>query len=254
MTGAVRPSTLLMSLFSWFSNRSRTRRAGLLKQAFPNLGELTVVDLGGGDGRHISQIIEAPGRVTVADIDIEALKKAEAKGFRALRLGDGGVGELPFATQSVDLIFCSSVIEHVTLPKADAWETTDGSFFRSEAWKSQQQFANEIRRCARSFFVQTPHRFFPIESHTWLPVLIVFLPRPLLLRVLRVTNRVWPKQTMPDWRLFTVAEMSRLFPDADIVVERVLGFPKSIMAIKNGSTRRITQDSGKEGKAMAARC
>ena len=71
-----------------------------------------------------------------------------------------------------------------------------------------------------------------IESHSWLPGVIVFLPRPALVRLLRFTNQFWPKQTAPDWRLLTIDEFSQMFPDADIERERSFGLVKSLMAIK----------------------
>jgi hypothetical protein len=80
--------------------------------------------------------------------------------------------------------------------------------------------------------VQTPYRYFIIESHSWLPGIIVFLPRPVLVHVLRFMNKFWPKQTSPDWRLLTIGEFSQMFPDAKIEREKSLGFVKSLMAIK----------------------
>jgi hypothetical protein len=80
--------------------------------------------------------------------------------------------------------------------------------------------------------VQTPYKYFPIESHTWLPAAIVLLPRRLQIALIRTLDGWWPKKTKPDWRLLTIRQMRALFPDAEIVVERSLGLPKSIMAIK----------------------
>jgi SAM-dependent methyltransferase len=57
---------------------------------------------------------------------------------------------LPFADREFDLVYCSSVIEHVAPPRRRA-------------------FAGEIRRVGRGWFVQTPTRSFPIEPHSLLP-------------------------------------------------------------------------------------
>jgi len=83
----------------------------------------------------------------------------------------------------------------------------------------------------RSYFVQTPCRTFPIESHSWLP-LAGQLPRWALLPTLRVSNKVWVKKTVPDWNLLSGKQMSGLFPEAALIEERRFGFCKSIMAIK----------------------
>jgi len=57
---------------------------------------------------------------------------------------------LPFADDEFDLVYCSSVIEHV--PRA-----------------RRAAFAAEVRRVGRGWFVQTPAFTFPIEPHSLLP-------------------------------------------------------------------------------------
>ncbi|HSZ13796.1 MAG TPA: class I SAM-dependent methyltransferase [Solirubrobacteraceae bacterium] len=66
---------------------------------------------------------------------------------------------LPFADREFDLVYCSSVVEHVP-PKRRA------------------AFAAELRRVARGWFVQTPALSFPIEPHALLPG-AHWLPRAL---------------------------------------------------------------------------
>jgi SAM-dependent methyltransferase len=57
---------------------------------------------------------------------------------------------LPFADGEFDLVYCSSVIEHVPPARRAA-------------------FAAEIRRVGRGWFVQTPAHSFPVEPHSLLP-------------------------------------------------------------------------------------
>ena len=64
--------------------------------------------------------------------------------------GDAAAG-LPFAEDQFDLVYCSSVIEHVPPERRAA-------------------FAAELRRVGRGWFVQTPAYSFPIEPHALLPV------------------------------------------------------------------------------------
>ena len=101
---------------------------------------------------------------------------------------------------------------------------------------SQKRFAEEIRRVGKRYFVQTPYKYFPIESHTWTPFIIVFFPRRFQVALIKFLNRFWPKKTNPDWNLLTIQNMRQLFPDSQIITERSFGFVKSIMAIrKKGS-------------------
>jgi SAM-dependent methyltransferase len=74
--------------------------------------------------------------------------------------------ELPFADGEFDLVYCSSVIEHVAPAQRAA-------------------FAAELRRVARGWYVQTPARSFPIEPHALLPF-VHWLPRPLRRRYWRL--------------------------------------------------------------------
>jgi SAM-dependent methyltransferase len=57
---------------------------------------------------------------------------------------------LPFAEDEFDLVYCSSVIEHVPPARRAA-------------------FAAELRRVGRGWFVQTPAWSFPLEPHSLLP-------------------------------------------------------------------------------------
>ena len=77
-------------------------------------------------------------------------------------------------------------------------------------------------------------KYFIIESHGWLPGILVFLPRRMLVRLLRFTHTFWfwPTRAIPNWRLLTIGEFSKMFPDATIEREWSFGFVKSLMAIK----------------------
>jgi len=57
---------------------------------------------------------------------------------------------LPFAEDEFDLVYCSSVIEHVPPPR-------------------RASFAAEVRRVGRGWLVQTPALSFPLEPHALLP-------------------------------------------------------------------------------------
>jgi Methyltransferase domain len=222
---------VVKKLATRYSHRARSRRALLLHERLRPSPNQRLLDLGSEDGEHIASIVPWRANVVIADIDPDALHRGQVRhGFVTLELDESG--RVPTGDGEYDIVFCSSVIEHVTIEKDRVWEVRDGREFRRLALERQQEFANEIRRIGHRYFVQTPNRWFWIESHTWLPGIVVLLPRPLLLRLLRLVNRYWAKTTMPDWNLLTANDMRRLFPDATIVRERSLGLTKSLIAIR----------------------
>ena len=213
------------------------RRAELFVRLVAPRPGATVLDLGGQDGEFMQRVAKrADVRVTIADISERALERARARGFETVLLEEGE--RLPFDDAAFDVVFCNSVIEHVTLPKADCIAKR----FRNAEWveaslRNQAAFAREIRRVGRGYFVQTPHRAFPLEAHTWLPF-VGWLPHQATVNVVRVSDRVWVKHCgYVDWNLLGEAEMRRLFPDARIYVERVLGLPKSLVAYAPADVR-----------------
>ena len=124
-----------------------------------------------------------------------------------------------FADQQFDMCFSNSVIEHV-----DA----DGQF----------RMAEEIRRVAKGYYVQTPNAYFPIEPHFLVPGW-QFMPVALRARLLQRSDWGWMKRT-PDplharevvesILLLTANQLQRLFPDSRIYRERIGPFTKSITA------------------------
>jgi ubiquinone/menaquinone biosynthesis C-methylase UbiE len=190
-----------------------------------------ILDLGSEQGDHIAAIVPFRATVTIADIDATALERGHNKyGFQTHLLDESGA--LPFQDGYFDVVFCSSVIEHVTVNKDELNALKSKKAFAETSWERQQQFAREIRRVSKRYFVQTPNKWFPVESHTWLPLPVVLLPRPAQLRLVAWTNKWWIKSTQVDWNLLTAGEMAKLFPGARIVRERTFGLTKSIIAVK----------------------
>ncbi len=113
---------------------------------------------------------------------------------------------LPFADRSFDLVYCSSVIEHV----APAYRAA---------------FAAELRRVGRGWFVQTPARSFPIEPHSLLPG-AHWLPA-------RLRRRYWRLGAAGEWEeisLLSRSELEALFGPA--LPERFGPLVKSWVCVK----------------------
>jgi SAM-dependent methyltransferase len=97
---------------------------------------------------------------------------------------------LPFAENEFDLVYCSSVIEHVEPAK-------------------RATFARELCRVGRGWFVQTPAFSFPLEPHALLPVAHWL---PVALR-----KRYWRFGAAGEWEqisLLRKGEVEQLFGPA----------------------------------------
>jgi SAM-dependent methyltransferase len=230
--GSAKLGQWLRRLAARSSTACRVRRGRMFAERLRPTEEDQILDLGGGSGGHIAELVPYRRNVTIGELDAEALRRAaETYGFSGLQL-DGGE-TFPVADGEYDVVFCSSVIEHVTGPKEIACHTEDGKQFAASARAAQANFAAEIRRIAKRYFVQTPYKYFPIEQHSFLPFFVVLLPRRWQVRLMRfLSAHGWFKPAYPDFRLLTIKEMRALFPDAEIVLERYCGFVKSIVAIK----------------------
>lgn len=216
------------------SRRARGRRAEIFGAQFVLDENTHILDLGSENGEHIHSVVRSsnvrPANVYIADLDARKLAEGHSRfGFTPVHIEEGGA--LPFPDRFFDIVHCSSVIEHVTVPKELVWQVRCGSEFRTRALLRQAQFAAEIARLGRQYFVQTPHRAFLLESHSWLPF-VGYLPRRLLVPLLAFTNRFWVKRTAPDWHLLDKRQLAVLFEDATIIEERVLGLVKSLIAVK----------------------
>jgi len=217
-----------------YSQRARKNRASIFRNNFAINESTKILDLGSEAGSNIYEVLQGTPfsrhNIYIADIDQSLIKRgAEAYGFVPVLIKESE--PLSFDDGFFDIVYCSSVIEHVTVAKNEVWTLSSGKDFKIKSFDNQKRFATEIRRLGKGYFVQTPYKHFPLESHSWLP-LLAWLPRRLLIPVLRVTNRFWIKRTSPDWNLLNRNTMTALFQDANIVSEKSMGLTKSIMAIK----------------------
>ena len=226
-----RATAAVLRIAGAYSARSRARRGRLFRSLMVLSDEDRVLDLGSEDGSHVAALLPGRGNVWIADIDpVRLALGRERFGFETVLLDESG--RLPLPDGAFDCIFASSVIEHVTVDKDRLYDYRSNAEFARDALDRQRRFAEEIRRVGKRYFVQTPNRWFVIESHTWMPLPVTLLPRRVLVRLIAFLNRWWPKKTAPDFHLLTAAQLQRLFPDAEIVRERSLGMTKSLIAVR----------------------
>jgi SAM-dependent methyltransferase len=224
-----------ISNIAWkFSANARKKRAELFRSFFEIGSTTKILDLGSENGSNIFNVLAGtdvkPENVYIADIDQTAIDHGNRSyGFNPVLVSEGQ--PLEFEDGYFDIVYCSSVIEHATVPKSDVWKIRSQKEFEEKSWKTQKEFASEIRRLGKQYFVQTPSRSFPIESHTWLP-LLGYVPRKVFLPILSVTNRFWVKAAEPDFNLLDMKRMGELFPAANIIPEIKWKLIKSIMAVQ----------------------
>jgi SAM-dependent methyltransferase len=117
---------------------------------------------------------------------------------------------LPFDENEFDLVYCSSVIEHVAPARREA-------------------FAAELRRVGRGWLVQTPAFSFPVEPHALLPFAHWL---PVALR-----KRYWRLGAAGAWEeisLLRRGELERLFGPA--LGERAGPLVKSWVCVRPPAT------------------
>ncbi len=193
-----------------FSADARARRFTRFMEVFPELSQLHVVDLGGRP----SYWLDRPVRpLTVTCVNLEPLH-SELSWIRCLQQD-----ALSPLEMEADLVVSNSLIEHV-----------GGQAMR-------ERMADAVRAIAPRYWIQTPYRYFPLEPHWMFPGMQFF---PLALRE-RLAERHWAQGTrFPQdyarrsvaWtELLSMTDMRRLFPEAVVWRERVLGLTKSIVAI-----------------------
>lgn len=199
-------------------NRYRTRRFQHFLNIFKPQRNCRILDVGGSSDTWFKSGLNK--NVTLLNLTRPRQKDIEM-GFTYIN-GDALHMDM-IEDQSYDIVYSNSVIEHV------------GGF------EKQKRFASEIKRVGKSFWVQTPNRFFPVEPHLMFPF-SQFMP-PAMERWIAMN---WPGSNYRKWgieeervflflentHLLSESELKILFPTSNIFKERVAGFTKSMVAWK----------------------
>lgn len=200
-----------------FAARRRAYRANWLVETFPNLAEMSVIDLGGRVDTWARADVR-PKRVHV--VNLEPLPD-DVPPWAEVDHGDACDLPREIARRTYDLVFSNSVLEHV------------GGHAR------RQRFADAVHLLGDAHWIQTPYRYFPIEPH-WIAPGMQFLP----LRARVALARRWPLAHSPAktheaavrqvlWtELVDRTQMRYYFPVSDIRAERLAGLPKSLIAVR----------------------
>jgi SAM-dependent methyltransferase len=200
-------------IYGVFFNRFRPRRIRLMYRTMGITSDTRVMDIGGTE--EFWELAASLG-LPVPKLTIVNLTPPRGRANAAWCVANAE--RLPFADGSFDLAISNSVIEHVSHPG---------------------KFAEEVRRVARRYFIQTPNRRFPVEPHFMAPC-VHWLPASVRPAALRLSP--WGIITRPSkaeiashvrsTNLLDKAEMRRMFPDSALLVERCAGLAKSLIAVR----------------------
>lgn len=217
-----------------FGSKLRARRsAPLLKliiEAHSIYGHVKVLDIG---GRKSYWSILPKGflerhRVTVTLLNLPGEQLGpDDETFRHVV---GNATSMPqYENGAFHIAHSNSVIEHVG------------------RWPVVRQFANESRRVASGLFVQTPYFWFPIEPHYMMPF-FHWCPRPIQELMVRKLPLGYLGRKEPDIesaisciedapRLLDLRAFRLLFPECEIIKERICFLTKSLIAVRSVSKR-----------------
>lgn len=218
----------LRSLSSRFrSRRDRMLRAFILERRRGVAGPFRIIDLGGTADywRRVGfDWIEAH------DIDITCVNHiatefgaSERESLRLRCIVGDACAMTAHADNSFDLVHSNSVIEHVG------------------GWPDMRRFANEARRLAPAYYVQTPYFWFPIDPHFYRVPLFHWMPVPWRLKLLQRFKIGWGEpdrdvdasmRTVMGAVLLDGQQFRALFPDARYVSERFILLTKSMIALR----------------------
>ena len=201
-----------------FAFRARARRWDRFATLFPDLADMSVIDLG-GTAAFWQEVPVRPSHLTLVN---PAATPDPSIGWAEVVIGDACDPPASVTGRTFDLAYSNSTIEHV------------GGHQR------RRLFADVVQRLGRHLWVQTPYRYFPIEPHFVFPL---FQHLPVAARTSAMAH--WPlrpsdfptdkaqiREEVMGIDLLSISDMRSYFPDMDLEYERVLGVVKSLIAVR----------------------
>lgn len=207
--------------------RMRSRRFAVIRDMIDSIlmrkGRVEIVDLGGTEGYwRIGReyLAENRGRITITLVNTEIQAVEQQEQFRFLNAS--ATDPDLFANRRFDMVHSNSVIEHVG------------------DWRQMELFAANVRRLARTYYVQTPDYWFPYEPHFRFPG-FQYLPEAIRVGLImrfalgffsRIANREEAWDIIRHHQLLSTRQMRTLFLDGEVFHEKFAGMNKSIIAVK----------------------
>lgn len=198
------------------SARARAGRWREFERRFPEIGEMSVLDLGGTAAYWLSAPVR-PAALTL--LNLFPQEPPPWPNSRAI-VGSACERSPEVAGETFDLVVCNSVIGSVG------------------GHEMRRRLAEVVLESGRHHWVQTPNRYFPLDPFFLFP----FFPA-LPYRARLAVSRHWPlgqrQAESPDAahehvltiEYLTASELAHYFPGSEIWRERLSGFTKSLVAV-----------------------
>ncbi len=178
-----------------------------------------ILDVGGTENYwKLGDDLFREGRIEIDLLNLSEVP-VEIAHFRSIA---GNATEMScFPDHSYDFVHSNSVIEHVG------------------DWNNMTAMAQNIRRLAPNYFVQVPYFWFPLEPHFRVPF-FHWLPEQIRYPILMKRNLGFHSkkvdlgnamETIQSARLLDRKQFACLFPEAEIIPEKIGFLTKSLMAV-----------------------
>lgn len=202
----------------------------MIRDILNRKGTATILDAGGRPEywRMLDEDLRPRTQITCMNFESELKRYSRHPSDLAIFSVAGDACSMPqYENGQFDLVHSNSVIEHV------------GSL------GNMVRFAEEVRRVANAYYVQTPNFWFPIEPHYavpfihWLPDqarLWVFTSMSLGLS--RKTDLAGAIRKIDHTRMIGPRLLKALFPDGRMVSERLAFLAKSHTMIRDFDPQR----------------
>jgi hypothetical protein len=204
------------------SNRFRSRRFAAfaeLVDAVPNR-PVRILDVGGTSEFWRQRGWDGRDDVEITLANLEGVNAEDSAPFEHATADATDLA--PLKERGFDVVFSNSTIEHLF------------------SWHGQAAMAAAVRDLAPRYWVQTPNHWFPVEPHFLTPGW-QYLPRRARYELIQrrrfghrgpARDASHARSLVDEIRLLTPREMQLLFPDAEIVHERIGPVTKSLIAIR----------------------